>query len=125
MISNIQLAIFNFLICVDSKSVVYVLQNWACKMRRDLVYEGKHLIYCIVSRSIRIEFCWIPSHCGFYWNELSDELAKQGAVKKIVISYNNLLLSSHKFASILENTLYKEFEGRKSKYVIPSDLFTC
>ena len=81
MISNIQLAIFHFLICVDSKSVVYVLQNWACKMRRDLVYEGRHLIYCIMSRGIRIEFCWIPSHCGFYWNELSDELAKQGAMK--------------------------------------------
>ena len=116
-ISNIQLAIFNFLICVDSKSVVYVLQNWDCKIRRDLVYEGKHLIYCIMFRGIGIEFC-LPSHCGFYWNELSDELAKQGAMKKIVISYNNLLLSSREIASILVNTLYKEF-------VIPSDLFTC
>ena len=42
-ISNIQLAILNFLIYVDSKSVLYALQNWNCKVRRDIVYEVKHL----------------------------------------------------------------------------------
>ena len=31
-ICNIQLAIFNLLICIDSKSVLYALKNWDCKM---------------------------------------------------------------------------------------------
>ena len=38
-ICNIQLAIFNVLICVDSKSVLYTLKNWDCKMRRGIFYE--------------------------------------------------------------------------------------
>ena len=90
-ISNIQLAIFNFLICVDSKSVLYALQNWDCKMRRHIFYEVKYLIHCIMSRSIGIEFCWVPFQCSHYWNEISDKLSKQGAVK-----------------NILEKTVYKE-----------------
>ena len=60
-------------------------------MRRDIVYEIKYLIHCIMSRGIGIEFCWIPSHCGLYWNEISDKLSKQVAVK-----------------NILEKTVYKE-----------------
>ena len=80
-ICNIPLAIFNIVICVDSKSVLYALQNWDCKMRRDIVYEVKYMIHYIISRGIGVEFCWVSSHCGLYWNEISDKLAKQGAMK--------------------------------------------
>ena len=53
-----------------------------------------------------IEFCWVLSHCSLYWNEISDKLAKQGAMKNMSeISYNNLLLSSHEITSILEKTV--------------------
>ena len=54
-ICNIQLAIFNFLIYFDSKSFLYALRNWDCKMTGDI------LIHCIMSRGIGIEFCWVPS----------------------------------------------------------------
>ena len=83
-ICNNQLATFNFLIRVDSKSVLYALKNWDSKMRGDILYEVKYLIHCIMYRGIGIEFCWVPSHCGLYWNEISDKLAKQGAMKKHV-----------------------------------------
>ena len=69
-ICNIQLAIFNFLICVDSKSVPYALKNWDCKMRGDILHEVKHFIHCITYRGVGIEFCWVPSRCGLYWNEI-------------------------------------------------------
>ena len=59
------------------------------------------------------------SHCGLYWNEISDKLAKQGAMKNMSeISPNNLLLSSHEINSLLKKTVYKQFE--KSKFAIPS-----
>ena len=74
---------FLFLICVDSKSVLYALTNWDCKMRGDIFYEVKYLIHCIMYRGIGIEFCWVQSHCGFYWNETSDKLAKQVAMKNM------------------------------------------
>ena len=115
LLCNSQITIFNFLICVDSKSVLYALQNWDCKGRRDIVYEVKCLIHCIMSRGMGTEFCWVPSHCGLYWNEISDKLAKQGALKNMSeLSYNILLLSSHEIALILEKTVYKELENSKS-----------
>ncbi len=118
-ICNIQLAIYNFVICVDSKSVLCALKNWNCKMRGDIFYEVKYLIHCIMYKGIGIEFCWVPSHCGLYWNEISDKLAKQGAMKNMSeVSSNNLLLSSHEINSLLKKTVYKQIE--KSKFAIPS-----
>ncbi len=50
-----------------------------------------------------------------FWNEISDKLAKQDTIKNMSqIWYNNLLLSSHEIASILEKTLDKELEKGKS-----------
>ena len=70
-------------------------------------------------RRFGIEFCWVPSHCGLYWNEISDKLAKQGAMKRLSeISSNNLLLSSHEINSLLKKTAYKQIE--KSQSAIPS-----
>ena len=81
--------------------------------------EVKYLIHCIVYKGIGIEFCWVPSHCGLYWNEISDKLAKQGAMKNISeISSNDLLLSSHEINSLLKKTVYKQTD--KSKSAIPS-----
>ena len=70
-------------------------------------------------RGIGTEFCWVPSHCGLYWNEVSDKLAKQGAMKNMSeTSYRNLLLSSHEIISLLEKNMYKQTE--RSKFAIPS-----
>jgi len=107
-ICNNQLATFNFWNRVDSKSVLYALKNWDCKMRGGILYEVKYLIHCILYRDIGTEFCWVPTHCGLYWNEISDKLAKQGAMKNMYeTSYNNLLLLSHEIISILEKNVYK------------------
>ena len=70
-------------------------------------------------KGIGIEFCRVPSHCGLYWNEISDKLAKQGAMKNMSeISSNNLLLSSHENNLLLKKTIYKQIE--KCKSAIPS-----
>ena len=61
-ICNIHLAIFIFWICVNSKSVIYTLKDWDCKLRGGILYEVKYLIHCIMYRGIGIEFCWVPSH---------------------------------------------------------------
>ena len=82
-------------------------------MTGDILYEVKYLIHCIMYRGIGTEFCWVPSHCGLYWNEVSDKLAKQGAMKNMSeTSYGNLLLSSHEIISILEKNVYKQIEKK-------------
>ena len=83
-------------------------------------YLSTHLsAHLLWYKVIGIEFCWVPSHCGLYWNEISDKLAKQGAMKNMSeISSNNLLLSSHHINSLLKKTVYKQIV--KSKSAIPS-----
>ena len=81
----------------------------------------KYLMHCIMYKGIGIKFCWVPSRCGLYWNEISDKLAKQGSMQNMSeseISFNNLLLSSHEINSLLKKTVYKQI--LKSKYAIPS-----
>ena len=74
-------------------------------MKGDVFYEVNHLIHCIMSRGTGIEFFWVSSHCGLYWNKISDKLGKQGAMKNMSEIYNNLLLSSHEITSVLEKTV--------------------
>ena len=50
-------------------------------MRADILYEVKYLIHCIMYKGIGIGFIGVPSHCGIYWNEASDKLAIQRAMK--------------------------------------------
>ena len=72
-----------------------------------------------MSRGIGIELCWVPSYCGLYWNKISDKFAKQGAMKNTSeVSYNNLQLSYHETASVLEKAVHQELQ--KIKSVIPS-----
>ena len=66
-----------------------------------------------MSRGIGIVLLGTISLC--FWNEISDKLAKQDTIKNMSqIWYNNLLLSSHEIALILEKTLDKEHEKSKS-----------
>ena len=75
-------------------------------MRGDTFYEVKYLIHCIMYKGIGIEFCWVPSHYGLCWNEISDKLAKQSAMKNMSeISSSNLLLSSHEINSLFKQTV--------------------
>ena len=63
-------------------------------MRGDIFYEVKYLTHCIMYKGIGIEFCWVPCHCGLYWNDISDKLAKQGAMK-YCLRYNPVTCYSH------------------------------
>ena len=105
------------LICVDSKSVLYALQNWDYKMRRDIIYEVKYLIHCIMFKGIGTEFCWAPSHCDLYWNEISDKLAKQGALQNM----SETITSRFHFLRLLQSLRKLCIKNlKKSKSVIPS-----
>ena len=81
---------------------------------RDVVYEVRCLMHCILSRGTGIGCCWVPSHCGLHWNEISDTLTKQGAIKKFLngseISQNNRHLLLHEISSRSEKTVHKELE---------------
>ena len=120
-ICNIQLAIYNFVICIDSKSILHALKNWNCKIRGDIFYELKYLIHCIMYKRIGIEFfclfvCWVPSHCGLYWNEISDKLAKQGAMKnrsEISSYYSHLMRLIHYLRRLYINKLRKKEKKKK------------
>ena len=74
-------------------------------------------------KGIRIEFCWVPSHCGLYWNEISDKLAKQGTMKNMSeISSNNLLLSSHEVNYYLRRLYTNKLKKVNLRYLLVLDI---
>ena len=80
-----------------------------------MIFKIKHLIHCISSKSIGINFCWVPSHCGFYWNEVADNLAKQGALRsEKSICFSTLHLSSSEINSLLTKNAFVEFQNNKN-----------
>ena len=106
-LSDSDYAFFNIVLCVDSKSVLYSLQDWDSKIRKDLLFDIRHMIHYIMSRGTGITFCWVPSHCGIYWNERADKLAKQGAMRQLPES--SLKIDVHEINSLLEHLMYTNF----------------
>ena len=118
-INDSPLLFYGIVLCVDSKSVLYSLQSWHCKVRRDLVNEIKYLVHCIISKNILVNFCWIPSHCGLYWNEVCDRLAKEGAKAYLENSaFTCMPLSCHELISVLEASFYKDNKNCRQMYTM-------
>jgi len=109
-INNLPFNSCNIVLCVDSQSVLHALQKWSCKTRRDLIYEIKYLIHCVINKGIKLDFVWVPSHVGIFWNEMCDLTAKQGALNS-VFSYkvNDIRLSYHEIKSIFEKNIYSKY----------------
>ena len=112
-LSSSHLDFYSIVFCVDSRSVLQALKHWQGNVvRNDIVFEIKFLIHCLRHKGIGIDFCWIPSHCGLYWNDLVDSLAKQGALEcnsEAVLS--NLKLSSYEINAILKKSVQSKCFG--------------
>ena len=57
------------------------LESLNMMVRAEIVIELSHIIHFLAVRGTIIDFCWIPSHCGIFHNELVDRAAKIGAQK--------------------------------------------
>ena len=105
--------------CVDSKSVLQSILNWDCKLRCDFLFEIRYLIHCIASKGILVDFCWVPSHCGLYWNNVADSLAKNGANGTFnSTKVNNINMSYHELLSLLENSFFKDNDKNKMNMLL-------
>ena len=116
--------IYNIVFYVDSKSVLLALKHWNCKVRKDIIFEIKFLIHCFALKGIGVNFCWIPSHCGLFWNELADFSAKQGASERPSDTFNfSLSLSSHEIITILTNWVRSNFfTAHPEKFFCPRQI---
>ena len=72
--------IFGF---VDCQSALFAL-NTKTPAADDLVQKCRKCIYDIKSLGCDVSFMWIPSHCDIYFNEIADDLAKQGCEKDTI-----------------------------------------
>ena len=84
-----------------------------------MIFEIKHLIHYLKTRGTRVNFCWVPSHCGIYWNEEVDRLAKQGAMNSSDCCEEvHLKKTSNEINSILKEVMINNRFKNKDK--IPS-----
>ncbi|XP_068212642.1 uncharacterized protein [Palaemon carinicauda] len=78
------------IICfVDSQSALLAL-NAKLPSDEEIVTKCNEYISVIKGSGYSVKFVWIPSHCGIYFNDVADELAKQGCNKES-IDYATLL----------------------------------
>jgi ribonuclease HI len=102
-ISNCDYDFYSVLVCVDSLSVLQSMQDWN-NSRGDLIFEIRHLIHYIRLKGVNICFCWVPSHCGIYGNELVDSKAKEGANQCIDSELiSNIPFSKHEIYSLIKH----------------------
>ena len=92
--------IYQIIFCVDSKSVLQAIQSLHLRVRSEMIIEISHLIHVLSLRGTGngITFCWLPSHCGFYFNEKVDKAAKARAKHSLTsiqmtIPYKSVILS--------------------------------
>jgi len=104
------------LFCVDSKSALYSLKFINLKVRPDLVIEIVQLIHFLSLRGCNITFCWIPSHCNFYFNSIVDVAAKQGAMGGDASSFLHIPMSVNEWFSVVDkqyktcNNIFPNFD---------------
>ena len=94
--------------CVDSKSVLQALDSFNCKERIDIIIEIRHLIHSLIVNGTYISFCWIPSHSGFFYNDLVDQTAKRGALNLQAVTID-LSLSVSEMNNIIKNKFKSKF----------------
>ena len=115
-ICNTSIDFYSIVVCVDSKSVLLSLQNWKCNVRKDLLYDIRFLVHCLRRRGISVIFCWVPSHLGLYWNEISDKLAKEGSSKSDNTYIHEIQLSKHEYYSLINKYMYKDLHKKKTHF---------
>ena len=98
------------LICVDSKSVLNSLKSFNMRERGELVTEITHVIHFLSTRGTSVNFCWVPSHCGFPANEWADRTAKKGAQSKNNAIKIEIPLSLHEGYCLLEKACWNQLD---------------
>lgn len=93
---------------VDSKSVLQTLEGCLTNTRPDIVYEIYYLLYCLSMSGTSVSFCWIPSHCNIYGNELADKYAKRAASKNSYFSTLHIHPSIKDLYTCIVNTSFKK-----------------
>ena len=104
--------IFQVLFCVDSKSVLQALQGLQLHTRPEMIMEISCLVHMLIIRGTRITFCWIPSHCSFYYNEKVDRAAKHGARCNPQAERLHFPLSLHEHYGLIRSHIWKNFQKK-------------
>ena len=122
---NFPHVIHQILFCVDSKSALLSLKSFSMKIRPELVTEINHLIHTLSSRGSKITFCWIPSHCNIYSNEVADSAARYGALEGEDATKLNCPLSYKECCSIIDEKFRaKQALNNQTKGQQDFDLYT-
>ena len=112
---ELPVVIFQTLFCVDSKSVLQSLQHSNSISSNTIINEILHLIHILICKGTEVTFCWVPSHCGIYGNELADRFAKRAAKNENVTEVLNIPLTLNEAFCVLKRVAWGRFEDKQKQ----------
>ena len=112
---ELPVVIFQTLFCVDSKSVLQYLQRSNSISSDTIINEILHLIHILICKGTEVTFCWVPSHCGIYGNELADRFAKRAAKNENVTEVLNIPLTLNEAFCVLKRVAWGRFEDKQKQ----------
>ncbi|XP_014880361.1 uncharacterized protein LOC106941759 [Poecilia latipinna] len=75
------------IICSDSSSSLFSLQNNKSDSRPDILIEIQQTLYRINMMGLTVNFVWVPAHHGIKGNEMADRMAKE-STNRVKIDIN-------------------------------------
>lgn len=104
----------NWLIISDSMSVLKNLQNNKINANTNyLIYTIKELWVELATMKVKVDFLWVPSHCGVVGNDKADYLARTivNSVNNIedVNSLYNIALPYSDVVALLNRRMYEQW----------------
>ena len=108
---DIPQSIFQVLLCVDSLSVLQSIKLLNSLSNDFVLKEICHLIHILMCKGTDITFCWIPSHCGIFGNELADRCAKMGARNEVCVTSLNIPYTLKEGYHMLNNIAWNNFRN--------------
>ena len=82
------------------------------------------VLHLLRLRNLGIVLCWVPSHCGIYWNDYVDKLAKRGANNQYPSKICHSSISYNEFKTRIKTNFKSKTKDAISPLYLPRRIST-
>ena len=103
-------------------SAILAIKQAGGNVRPKLIDDILNAVSQLSNLNTYITFYWVPAHCGIFYNEKVDALAKKGAMNSLNTVKIDLAMDYHEYCTILKkvvkNKVYSNLKNSTLSYSI-------